>query len=215
MRILFFVLCLLLVPVLGLAQTPETAGTPDAAAAAKTDALEAAIAAAAEADTAAIAATEAEGGEAAAPAEGPASAEVRAAVDGAPAPAAPAPAAAPVQETKVTGTPVLVEHTGSDILGARLAFALKEILARSAQFRVTAGNEKKLLVLLGTKEEFPGRPGLGSVYTAVFCYSESEATLKYHLDNTGGVVQADGVDDLARLLANRTAEVAARFAYLY
>lgn len=53
---------------------------------------------------------------------------------------------------------VAVEHDDTDPLGARLAYRLKELIGRSALMHLSGKDEKRSLVVLRTKEEFPGRP---------------------------------------------------------
>jgi hypothetical protein len=113
------------------------------------------------------------------------------------------------------GTPVSVVHRGTDDAGVRLAFQLKETVNRSSLFRLSDPDERSVQVLLITREEFPGRPGAASVYAVTWLYSESEGTLKYHLDADAGVVDGSNVAKAAETLAGRTDEVSTRYSYLF
>ncbi len=142
-----------------------------------------------------------------------------AAAKSAPTTAAPQPAQiadtpAPAQEQGFV-TPVAVVNDSTDQLGVRLAFKLKEALARSPLFAVSVKDEKKLKIVLSTKPEFPGRPQVGSVYAAVWIYSAGEAVLTHYLASETGTVDAATVDTAAEALAARTAAAAEKYAYLF
>ena len=54
-------------------------------------------------------------------------------------------------------SPVNVEHEGTDTIGAKLAFDLKELFNSSSLFTLSEKDEPKLQVLISTAPEFPGR----------------------------------------------------------
>lgn len=112
-------------------------------------------------------------------------------------------------------TPVAVVSDSTDQLGVRLGFKLKETLAASPLFNVTVRDEKKLKIVLMTKPEFPGRPQVGSVYSAVWIYSAGEDVLTHYLASEAGTVDAATVDAAAEALAARTAAAAEKYAYLF
>jgi hypothetical protein len=114
-----------------------------------------------------------------------------------------------------TRTPIMVEHQGSDNVGGRLAYQLKELLEKSALFRLTNKDEKKLKLLLISKEEFPGRPNMSSVYSAVWTYSENDGTLKYYLASDVGLISAAAVKEEAEALVGRTHESLTSYSYLF
>ena len=114
-----------------------------------------------------------------------------------------------------TRTPVFVEHHGSDNVGGRLAYHLKETMEKSALFRLTSKDEKKLKAILFSKDEFNGRPNMSSIYTVVWAYSENEGTLKYYLASDVGLVHAASVKEEAEALAGRTHEVLSSYGYLF
>ncbi|MGE4297150.1 MAG: hypothetical protein AB7E47_03900 [Desulfovibrionaceae bacterium] len=112
-------------------------------------------------------------------------------------------------------TPVTVEQRGTDDVGARLVFHVKELFNKNTLFSLSAKDGKKLKLIVSTSEEFPDRPALGSVYAAVWVYSESESTLKYYLDSRVGVVDAPDAARVAEVLAATTDTVASKYAYLF
>lgn len=112
-------------------------------------------------------------------------------------------------------TPVAVVSDSTDQLGVRLGFKLKETLAASPLFNVTVKDEKKIKIVLMTKPEFPGRPQVGSAYSAVWIYSASEDVLTHYLASETGTVDAATVDATAEALAARTAAAAEKYAYLF
>ena len=136
----------------------------------------------------------------------------------APAQAAPsAPEAAPTKgdEAAVKKTPVTIEHDDSDPVGARLAYRIKELLGRSSLMVPTNRDEKKLVLVIKTKEECPGRPNLCSIYAASWLFSSREGSLKYFLASEAGIVDASSVDQTAEALLGRTDKLASTYGYLF
>jgi hypothetical protein len=111
--------------------------------------------------------------------------------------------------------PVFVVHQGDDPLGARLALRLKETFNGSNLFSLTEEDQRKIKVLLTTREEFPGRARLGSIYSATWIYQASETMLAHHLAGELGFIAPDGLDSLAEELAARTETMATRYSYLF
>lgn len=122
------------------------------------------------------------------------------------------PAVAKPSEIK---TPIFIEHTGDDSLGARYAFHLKELFEKSSLFRLTPKDESKIKIILSTAEEFASRPNMSSIYGVVWSYSENEGTLKYFLASDVGVVHTASVRDQAELMASKTHEIVSKYAYLF
>ena len=115
-----------------------------------------------------------------------------------------------------TGSPpVAVVHGDLDVAGAALVLRLKEILNESSLFRLTDKDEKKLKIIVESREEFPGRPGIASAYSAIWVYSASENILTHYLDSEVGFVAPDGAAVAAQALATATDDVASRYAYLF
>lgn len=132
--------------------------------------------------------------------------------------AVPAAAATGPQKTSdptARKTPVTVEHGDTDPLGARLAYRVKELLGRSSLMVPTSKDEKKLVIVLRTMEEFPGRPNLCSIYSVSWLFGAKEGSLKYFLTSEAGIVDASGVDAAAEAIVGRTAKLAATYGYLF
>ncbi|MGD9610502.1 MAG: hypothetical protein AB7U59_13930 [Desulfovibrionaceae bacterium] len=132
--------------------------------------------------------------------------------------AAPAASATGPQKTPdqaARKTPVAVEHDDADPLGARLAYHVKELLGRSALMVPSTKDEKKLVIVLKTKEEFPGRPNLCSMYAVSWLFAAKEGSLKYFLTSEVGTVDASGVDAAAEAILGQTAKLAGTYGYLF
>lgn len=110
---------------------------------------------------------------------------------------------------------VAVEHEGTDTVGARLAFRLKDTFNSSSLFVLSEKDTPKIRVLLSTTPEFPTRPSVGSAYSAVWVFSQSEGTLRHYLAREVGVVTAESVDDLVAHIAERTDGISVRYGYLF
>ena len=116
---------------------------------------------------------------------------------------------------KAGATPVEVELDGTDSLGAKLSFQLKEMLNSGTLFNLTSAETPKIRVLLSTVSEFSTRPEAGSAYTAVWLYYEKPTSFNSYLAHETGVITPGGVEDLAAHLAERTAGVAAKYSYIF
>ena len=101
-------------------------------------------------------------------------------------------------------TPIAVEFEGTDSLGSRLTTRVKEVFNASNLFSLTDKDTP----------EFPSRPGVGSAYSVVWVFSQSEATLRHYLTREVGVLTPDEVNDVAAKLIERTDALAARYGYL-
>jgi hypothetical protein len=112
-------------------------------------------------------------------------------------------------------TSVAVVHEGSDVVGTRVAFQLKNVFNTSSLFTLAEKDGPKLKVYLSTLAEFPSRPGIASAYSVVWVFSQSEGTLGFLLARDVGLVSPDDVDGLVTKLAERTDGIAARYAYLF
>lgn len=107
---------------------------------------------------------------------------------------------------------------GTDSLGARLSTRLKERFNQSSLFRLTQEEEKdtpELRLLLNTAPEFPGRPGLGSIYGVCWVFSQGKGYLGYLLAREVGTVSADDMDALVDKLVERTDGIAAKYSNLW
>lgn len=112
-------------------------------------------------------------------------------------------------------TPVSVVHDDVDNVGTRLVFQIKEILNSSSLFTLSAKDEKKIKLVIKTKQEFPSRPEIGSAYSAVWIFSSNDNVLTHYLASEAGIVTAANVAATAEALAGRTDAVAAQYAYLF
>ncbi|MDR2076360.1 MAG: hypothetical protein LBP61_05455 [Desulfovibrio sp.] len=116
---------------------------------------------------------------------------------------------------KAGATPVEVELEGTDALGAKLAFQFKDLLNGGTLFALTSQDIPKIRILIATATEFPSRPEAGSVYSALWLYYEKPTSFNSYLAREVGVITPGGVEDLAARLAERTAGIAAKFAYIF
>ncbi|GFH62658.1 MAG: conserved hypothetical protein [Candidatus Desulfovibrio kirbyi] len=115
-------------------------------------------------------------------------------------------------------TVVTVQHEGSDSIGANLAMRLKERFNQSNLFTLNDDEEKdipKLRLLISTEPEFPGRPNVGSIYSACWVFSQGKGYLGYLLSRDLGAATADDISALVNRLAERTDGIAARYSSLW
>lgn len=116
---------------------------------------------------------------------------------------------------KAEATPIAVMHEGTDTLGAKLTYQIKEIFNSGTLFNLNDKDVPKLQMFISTSSEFPSRPGVGSVYSVVWVYSERSTVLSNYLAHESGVVSGDNLSDLADKLAARTSGLAAKHAYIF
>jgi len=112
-------------------------------------------------------------------------------------------------------TAVTVIHEGVDSIGARLATRLKEAFNASNLFKLEDQDQPKMRLLLNTMSEFPSRPGVGSVYSVTWAFSQSEGHLAFLLARDVGVLTLDEVDALTFSLLERSDGIAVRYGYLF
>ena len=112
-------------------------------------------------------------------------------------------------------TAVMVEHEGTDTLGAKFAFQLKGLFNTSSLFTLSEKDVPKLKVFISTVEEFPGRPNIASAYSIVWAFSQAEGTLSFLLAREVGLATAEELDALVAKTAERTDGIAAKYAYLF
>ena len=128
------------------------------------------------------------------------------------------PAAEKKDENKPAGgkrVPITVEHSGSDPVGLKLAYVVKEMANNSSLFNLTAKDEKKIVLSLTTTEEFTGRPKIASVYGLCWLYSAKDGSLRYYLAASTGVVDVTSVEETAQAILSKTSATADSFAYLF
>lgn len=112
-------------------------------------------------------------------------------------------------------TPMAVVHEGSDSVGARLSTRLKEIFNASNLFQLNEKDAPKMRILLTTQSEFPDRPNVGSVYSLIWTFSQSEGHLGYLLAREVGTLSPEDVDGLAAKIVERTDGIAVKYGYLF
>lgn len=120
----------------------------------------------------------------------------------------------PVNAETSQGLPVLIEHDGTDPVGLRLGFHLKETFLKSGLFRLAGAEERHFSLRLITREQFKDRPYLGSVYALVWRYVENREVLAYSLGERLGFVDADIVAQEAEVIAAETDRIKGRYGYL-
>lgn len=116
---------------------------------------------------------------------------------------------------KAQATPIAVAHEGTDSLGAKLSYQLKEIFNSGTLFALNDKDEPKLQLIITTASEFPSRPGVGSVYSVVWLYTERSSVLSNYLAHEVGAFSADTLQELADRLAERTSGLAAKHSYIF
>lgn len=112
-------------------------------------------------------------------------------------------------------TAIAVEHEGTDPVGAKLAFQLKNLFNTSSLFTLTEKDGPKIKIYLTSAPEFAGRPGIASAYSVIWAFSQAEGTLSFLLAREVGVVAAEDVDGLVAKLAEKTDGVAVKYKYLF
>jgi hypothetical protein len=118
-------------------------------------------------------------------------------------------------KVETRSTAVAVIHEGGDSIGARLTMRLKERFNASNLFKLEEKDQPKLRLLLTTMEEFSSRPGIGSVYSITWAFSQSEGHLAYLLARDVGVLTMEEVDALTERLLERTDGIGVKYGYLF
>ena len=108
--------------------------------------------------------------------------------------------------------PVLVEFEGVDAIGNELASKLSQEINKSNP--AAPEREATFHLQLSSAVEFETRPGVGSVYAAVWTFSQTGGSIEFYLARDLGVVTRDTIDTVVRRLVQRTDGVAARYGYL-
>lgn len=112
-------------------------------------------------------------------------------------------------------TAISVVHEGTDSIGARLSSRLKESFNSSSLFRLTEADGAKMKLLITTAPEFPSRPGVGSVYSICWVFSQSDTYLPFLLSRECGTVCAEDVESLVAKLVERSDGVAVKYTSLW
>ncbi len=111
-------------------------------------------------------------------------------------------------------TPIAVIFEGTDSIGSKLSTQIKELMNASNLFTLTEKDTPKIRIIISTKSEFSQRPGIGSVYTIVWLFSQSDTTLKHYLLHEVGLVTADEVNQIAAKIVEQTDNLSIRYNYL-
>ncbi len=112
-------------------------------------------------------------------------------------------------------TQISVSHTGTDTVGTRLSTRLKELFNGSNLFQLNENNAPKIRIILISKAEFSDRPGVGSIYSITWVFSQSEGHLGYLLAQEVDILTPEDVDAVATRLLERTDGLAVKYAYLF
>ncbi len=132
------------------------------------------------------------------------------------APAAPRPEQlASESEEETSATPIYIRDSGVDQAGIRLGFFARETFSASSQFTLSNRNERKIVIRIDSRPEFPARPGLSSVYAATWILVEDENTVPYYLATRVGVVSPDSARTEADRIVSHTARLLETFSYLF
>ncbi len=125
----------------------------------------------------------------------------------------------PKPETTITmeerKAQVSVMHTGTDTIGIRLSTRLKELFNGSNLFQLNEKNMPKIRLVLTTKPEFSDRPHVGSVYSIIWVFSQSDSHLGYLLAHDVAVLSLEDIENVAARLIERTDGLAVKYAYLF
>ncbi len=116
---------------------------------------------------------------------------------------------------EVRTTKVSVSHTGTDTIGIQLATRLKELFNASNLFALNEENTPKIRIVLTSKAEFNDRPHVGSVYSLLWVFSQSDSHLGYLLAQDVDVLSVEDVNDMATRIVNRTDGLAIKYGYLF
>jgi len=119
------------------------------------------------------------------------------------------------QVAEVTGIPVVVVHNGDDVLGGTLALKLKEHFGKSVLFKLAGEDTKSIRVNIESRSEFNERPEIGSAYSVVWTFAESEGVVPFYLKQELGLVNSRNVENGAAALMNKTDKVAVEYKYLF
>ncbi|WP_419779702.1 hypothetical protein [Maridesulfovibrio sp.] len=129
--------------------------------------------------------------------------------------AKPVPAEKIEQAQDQAGIPVVVVHSGDDVLGGTLALKLKEHFRKSVLFNLVDKNSKAVRVRIESRSEFKDRPEIGSVYSIVWTFAESEDVVPFYLKQELGITTSRNVESGSAGLLNKTDKVASEYKYLF
>lgn len=112
-------------------------------------------------------------------------------------------------------TPIFIAQKGADVLGSILAYEVTSTCNASSLFKLTTDDQPNISILITTLSEFSSRPEIGSVYSVVWVFSESNSNLKYFLAQDAGIITSENAPTLARAIAHKTDQIAMQYGYLF
>lgn len=99
---------------------------------------------------------------------------------------------------------VEVEHTGNDIVGGRLAFAVKEGIRKSESFRISYKDELRVKIILLTIDNDSYSPGNSSIYSFVLCWVNPTYYFSFFITSYVGQCGSSRVDEVAERIISLT-----------
>lgn len=108
-------------------------------------------------------------------------------------------------------TAVKVIHNGDDVVGNRLAYAIKEAIRKSYSMRISEEKEKKIVVLIATLPSNPDYPAISTTYSVTWCISIPETQSLYYQNGITGYCGSNQVDNAADGIAAKTDEQVSEF----
>ena len=82
-------------------------------------------------------------------------------------------------------------------------------------FSLTDKDMPKMRLLVSTQSEFPGRPGVGSVYSICWTFTQGEGYLGYLLAREVGTLTYEEIDALVNRLVERTDGLSVKYSNLW
>lgn len=119
------------------------------------------------------------------------------------------------QTIKKNAVPVYVDLQGTDSIGSKLAYQMREKFNSSSQFTLTDKDQPKIIIILGTTPEFAERPAIGSAYSVIWLYYANPKSYNSYLTHEVGVVSPENIEGLVDTLVERTTGVSAKYSYLF
>ena len=93
--------------------------------------------------------------------------------------------------------PVEVSHSGDDIVGGRLAYAVKEKIRNSSSLQMSYSEDARLTVILVTLDQTPDRPGASSCYSFVLCMTNPNNYFPNYITSSVGYCGSSRVTEVA------------------
>ncbi len=121
----------------------------------------------------------------------------------------------PKEVAQTDKIPVMVEYQDTDSLGRRLVFNMRERFNKSDLFRLSGYQEEKIKIIISSKEEFPSRPGVSSIYSIVWTFSYGEDVLDNYLQAKVGQISSQGMSELAEDMVAQTDRIYTEYSYLF